>query len=274
MKTLIALLLAFSASGQSDPQSRSWNQPVAPFRIAGNLYYVGASDITSYLLTTPKGHILIDGGFVETAPMIAANVKALGFRMEDVRILLGSHAHLDHAGGLAELKRLTGARFIATREEAPLYAAGGRNDPQFGDTLPFPPIEADAFVKDGEQVKLGDLALTAHITAGHTRGCTTWTAKIEQYDVVFLCSPSVPSNYRLVGNERYPNAVEDYRRQFAFLRSLHPDIFLASHGGFFDLAEKRRKPGRRNPFVDPEGYRKVAALFEKRFEAVVKEQTH
>ena len=259
MKRLLAIaLLAAAAYAQKDPVSRSWNQAVPPFRIAHNLYYVGASDITSYLITTPRGHIVLDGGFEETAPMIRANIEQLGFRVQDVRFLIGSHAHYDHAGGLAELKRVTGAQFLASTLDAPAYAAGGKDDPQFGDRFLFPPIIADRQFVDGERLILGDTTLTAHITAGHTRGCTTWTMN----DVIFLCSSSVPGGYVLVDNPKYPNVADDYRRQFALLRSLQPKIFLASHGNFFDLEEKRKTKN----FVDPEGYREYVAQSEKRFE--------
>lgn len=258
---VVFAFLTFFTHAQSDPVSRSWNQPVTPFRIADNLYYVGASDITSYLITTPQGHIILDGGFVETAPMIRANVEKLGFRMKDVKILIGSHAHYDHAGGLAELKRISGAKFVASALEAPAYAAGGLGDPQFADRFPFPPIVADRKIADGDEVKLGNTTLTAHITAGHTRGCTTWTMG----DAVFVCSPTVPDSYKLVGNPRYPKVIEDYRRQFAFLRSLQPKIFLASHGNFFDLEGKRKSM----KFVDPAGYRAFVAEKEKLFEKAV-----
>ncbi|HEU4886388.1 MAG TPA: subclass B3 metallo-beta-lactamase [Thermoanaerobaculia bacterium] len=267
MKTRLALLTVLfvtAAYAQKDPTSRAWNAPVPPFRIAGNLYYVGAADITSYLITTSEGHIVLDGGFEETAPLIRANIERLGFRVEDVKILIGSHAHYDHAGGLAELKRLSKASFVSSTLEAPQYAAGGKDDPQFGDRFLFPPIVADRKIGDGDRVTLGGVTLTAHVTAGHTRGCTTWTMG----DAVFLCSPSVPSEYKLVGNERYPNIIEDYRRQFAFLRSLKPRLFLASHGNFFDLERKRKT----NAFADPEGYRAFVEEKEKAFEAAVARQ--
>src|SRR5687767_6708287 len=134
------LAVAAAALAQADPVSRSWNQPVEPFRIAGNLYYVGASDVTSFLITTREGHVLIDGGFEETAPRIVENIRRLGFRVEDVRVLLASHAHYDHAGGLAALKQASGATFYASRGDAPLFARGGRRDPQFRDRFPFPPL--------------------------------------------------------------------------------------------------------------------------------------
>jgi metallo-beta-lactamase class B len=263
---LLTLLVALFARAQSDPVSRSWNQPVDPFLIAGNLYYVGASDITSYLFTTPEGHIVLDGGFVETAPMIAASIERLGFRVEDVRILIGSHPHYDHAGGLAELRRRSGAKFLASAGDAPLYARGGKDDPQFGDRFLFPPITADRIISDGEQISLGGTTLTARITPGHTPGCTTWTTTIAGSKAAFLCSPTAPG-YVLVGNPRYPNAIEDFRRQFAILRALEPELFLASHGNFFDLEAKRKKhSARRNAFIDPEGYRSFVAKMEKRFE--------
>src|SRR5688572_2223731 len=270
---LLLVLVAAEVLAQADPVSRSWNQPVDPFRIAGNLYYVGASDVTSFLITTREGHILIDGGFEETAPMILANVRRLGFRIEDVRVLLASHAHYDHAGGLAALERASGTTFHASRGDAPLFSRGGRRDPQFRDRFPFPPIQPDRLIEDGEKVTLGDATLVARLTPGHTPGCTTWTTTITDeaasYDVVFLCSPTVPAPYRLTANRRYPDAVADYRRQFETLRSLEPDIWLASHGSFFDL-EGKRKSG---SFVDPDGYRTFVEAQAKAFQAHVAGET-
>lgn len=263
-RLLLLLLFATPLFAQSDPVSRSWNQPVEPFRIAGNLYYVGATDITSYLITTPKGHIVLDGGFVETAPMILANIRKLGFEPKDVRILLNSHAHYDHAGGLAELKRVTGAKFYASRRDLPQLARGGTDDPQFGERFPFPPVFADRIVDDGTRVSLGGVTLVAHMTPGHTPGCTTWTMRVGKRDVVFVGSSSVPSDYRLKGNPRYPNAIEDYRAGFRTLKSLPCDIFLASHGNFFGLAEMIAK---KKPFADGKEYRKFVEETEQRFEA-------
>lgn len=266
MKTctfLLAFLLPVFALAQADPTSRSWNQPVEPFRITGNLYYVGANEITSYLITSKEGHILLDGGFVETVPIILANIRKLGFRPEDVKILLSSHAHYDHAGGLAELKRVTGAKFYASRRDLPQHARGGLDDPQFGNRFPYPPIYADRVLDHGSRVRLGPISMVALMTPGHTPGCTTWTTTIGDKEVAFLCSPTVPSDYRLRGNPRYPDAIADYRRQFEILKGLTPDIFLASHGNFFDLEEKRT--GKRS-FVDPEGYRAFVEASEKRFE--------
>lgn len=254
------IFLLFAAS------LRAADQPVEPFRIAGNLYYVGESDVTSFLITTPAGHIVIDGGYEQTAPRIIANISRLGFRAQDVKILLNSHAHCDHAGGLAALKRATGAQFIASRGDAPLLQRGGHDDPQFGDRLLFPPIIPDRVIDDGDTVTLGGMTLTARVTPGHTPGCTTWVTIIRDgdraYSVVFVGSPSVPSEYNLTTNHRYPTAVADYRRSFAVLRALHPDIFLGSHGGFFSLTEKMKT---RN-FVDPKGYAAFVDAMERAFE--------
>jgi metallo-beta-lactamase class B len=269
VRILLLLMVAATAFAQSDPTSRSWNQPVEPFRIAGNLYYVGASDITSYLIATPKGLIVIDGGFVETAPMIRANIAKLGFDARNIRILLSSHAHFDHAGGLAELKRISGAKFISSALDLPAHARGGLDDPQFGDRFPYPPIFADRIINDGERVSLGGTTLTAHITPGHTKGCTTWAMTVEKHPVVFVCSASVPSTYKLAGNPRYPNAADDYRRTFETLRSLPCDIFLASHGNFFELQQKLET----RAFVDPKLYRSYVDESEKRFQAVLSKQS-
>lgn len=275
MRLALILLAATIACAQPDPVSRSWNQPVEPFRIAGNVYYVGATDITSYLIATPQGHIVIDGGFVETAPMIVANIRKLGFKAEDVKILLASHAHYDHAGGLAELKRITKATFYASAGDLPAFARGGLDDPQFGNRFPFPPVTADRILRDGDTITLGGTTLVAHITPGHTRGCTTWTMRSAGLDFVFVGSPTVPSDYRLIGNPAYPNAVGDYRRQFATLKSLKPDVFLASHGNFFDLPEKiaaRTARPDANPFIDREGYYKFVTELEVRFEERVRNE--
>ena len=266
--TLAFSLLAGTVCAQSDPTFRSWNQPVEPFRIIGNVYYVGASDITSFLITTPAGHILIEGGFAETAPLIEESVRRLGFRLTDIKILLSSHAHADHAGGLAELKRVTGARLIASTADAPLLASGGHGDFHWGDRLPFPPVTADETIADGGKIELGGVVLTARPTPGHTRGNLTWTLRTEEggrsYDVVFVGSVTAPG-YQLVGNKAYPQIATDFARSVAMLRALPCDVFLAPHGMFFGLTEKRRRQAAGatpNPFIDPAGYRDALARAE------------
>ena len=273
------LLLCQNARGQENEGNRSWNQPVKPFRVVGNVYYVGASDLTSFLITTPKGHILLDGGFVETVPQIKENIKTLGFRIEDVKILINSHAHSDHAGGLAALKRLTKAKLYASRADAALLASGGKNDPNFGDDFAFTPVQADKFLRDGgDTIKLGGVILTAHLTPGHTKGCTTWTMKVSEsgksYNVVFVGSTSAPG-YKLVDNAQYPNIAEDYERTFRLLKKLPCDVFLGSHGRFFGLPEKialLAEYPKQNPFVDAEGYENYLKQAEENFREQLKKQ--
>ena len=274
---LIALFLLLASSplvhAQADPTSRSWNQPVEPYRIAGNVYYVGASDITSFLIATPAGHILLDGGFVETAPIIEANIRKLGFKLADVKILLSSHAHFDHAAGLAELKRATGAKFAASEKEAPLLARGGKGDFLFGDEHTFPPIQADRILRDGDTVVLGGTTLTAHLAPGHTMGNTAWTMKAKEgdktYDVVFAPSLSILDGASLTKNVTYPEIGEDYGKTFRLLKSLPCDVFLGSHASFYDglgKADRLRKGAKENPFIDPQGYRDYLARMEKKYQ--------
>lgn len=271
--TLLAVLAVPPAvRGQADPAFRAMNQPVEPYRILGNLYYVGASDVTSFLIATSRGLILLDGGFAETAAQIRDNVARLGFQLSDVKILLNSHAHLDHAGGLAQLKAWTGARLLASAGDAPLLAAGGHGDPFFGDTHPFPPVAVDHPLRDGEAVTLGDTTLIAHLTAGHTRGCTTWSMQVADggrlYDVVFVGSTSVLSGYRLTDHPTYPGIQEDYVHAFAVLAALPCDVFLGSHAQFYDGLDKARRLRARekpNPFVDPQGYRAFVVRAEAAF---------
>ena len=275
-------MTALSAHGQADKEGRSRNQPVPPFRIIGNIYYVGASDVTSFLITTPEGHILLDGGYKETAPQIEANVATLGFHLEDVKILLNSHAHLDHAGGLAELKQKTAARLMVMENDAELIARGGKDDFYFDDRLTFPTVGADRVLHDGDHVELGGVTMIAHLTPGHTKGCTSWTMQVTEndrrYDVVFVGSTSVPG-YKLLGNPKYPAMKDDYATSFALLKSLPCDVFLGSHGSFFSLGAKsarRAEAGGANPFIDPEGYRIFLEKSERDFREQLEreEKTH
>lgn len=284
--TIAALLVILAllvrpelARAQSDPEMRAMNQPVAPFHLIGNIYYVGASDVTSFLILTPVGDILLDGGFVQTAPQIEANIRKLGFRLSDVKILLNSHAHYDHAGGLGELKRRTGAQFVAMQGDAALLARGGRGDFYFGDRLTFPPVRPDRVIHDGDTVTLGGVTLIAHLTAGHTRGCTTWTMTANhngrRLHVIFVGSMSVLSGYRLAGSESYPGMTADYERSFRVLRSLPCDVFLGAHGQFFNLTAKREalaSSPKENPFIDPAGYRAYVDNAQGAFEAALRHQ--
>ncbi|HET9427046.1 MAG TPA: subclass B3 metallo-beta-lactamase [Allosphingosinicella sp.] len=247
-----AILPAAGANEPAEAQPK-WNKPIEPFRIAGNLYYVGTAGLAAYLLTDPAGHVLIDGAMPQSADLIAANIGRLGFRVEDVEIILNNHAHLDHAGGLARLKSLSGARLLASAADRPALESG--TVPYRDEYWFFPPVPVDRIVADGEIVRLGASSLTAHLTPGHTRGCTTWTTRvIEQgrpLDVMFACSLTV-AGQPLVNDHRYPEAAVDFAGTFARLRRLSADIFLGFHGNQFDLDRKRARLGS-DPlaFVDP-----------------------
>ena len=266
---LVAIASAWSAPAQQRENDRASNQPVKPFRVVGNIYYVGASEVTSFLITGSAGHVLIDAGFAETAPQIERNIAALGFRLTDVKILLNGQAHFDHAGGLAELKRLTGARLIASAADAELLARGGKGDFAFGDRLTYEPVKANRIIADDESISLGDTKLTAHLTPGHTKGCTTWTTSVDENGhtsrVVFLGGVTIP-DYKLVGNALYPGIADDYARSFALLKQLPCDIFLGAHGSYFGLQKKLPHIGETpNPFIDPDGYRRHIEEFERAF---------
>ena len=276
----LALCVAHApqSHGQADQISRSWNQPIKPYRIIGNIFYVGASEVTSFLIVTPAGHILLDSGFAETVPQIQRNIAELGFKLADVKILINSHAHYDHAGGLAQLKELTGAKLLASDADAQLLAKGGKGDFHFGDRLSYSPVAADRILRDGDVVELGGVTMIAHLTPGHTKGCTTWTMKVTEgrrrYDVAFVGSSTVPG-YRLVNNQQYPEIVADYERTFHVLKHLHCDVFLASHGSFYSMLAKHEllnHGARRNPFIDPRGYRSFVANSERAFREELRRQ--
>lgn len=257
----IILCFSFSINAQiRNDFDRSMNQPVEPFNVISNIYYVGASDIASYLITTPKGHILIDSGFVETVPMIEANVKKLGFDLKDVKIILINHAHSDHAGGLKLLKEKTGAKLYAIKEEVNSLETGDIDNFRFGDGLSFTPVKVDKVIKDGQEIKLGGVKLKTHLTPGHTKGSTTWTTTIKDKDrklnVIFLSSTST-LDYNLIDNPKYPDHYKDFINTFAKLKKMKVDVFLGSHAQFFNMMEKVKmmnKDKTTNPFIDSQGY--------------------
>jgi len=261
------------ASGVHAQASPNWTEPFPPFRIAGNLYYVGSKGLANYLITTPQGHILINSDLEQSVPLIRASVEKLGFRFDDIRILLISHAHWDHDAGSAAIKKLTGATYMVMDGDVSVVESGGRTDFQYGtDTaMLYPVAKVDRVLHDGDEVKLGGATLVAHLTPGHTRGCTTWTLKVREgdksYDVVIIGSPNVNEGYKLVGNSAYPKIAADYERTFRVLKSLPVDIFLGAHGSYFDLEKKyaRLKEGAVTPFIDPVGYKEYVAEREDAF---------
>jgi metallo-beta-lactamase class B len=244
---LLSLAFASSLAAQTTAAERAaWNRPVEPFRIAGNVYYAGAEGVSSFLIATPAGSILLDGGLPETAPQIEKNIATLGFRLADVKYLLNSHAHFDHAGGLAQLKRDSGAQMVASRADGAIISTGRGRD--------FPPVRIDRFVENGATVELGGAVMTAVLTPGHTKGCTTWTMPVSAagntYNVVFYCSTTVVD--KLKDNRGYPRIVADYHHSFDTLAKLPCDVFLAPHPSFFHMDDKRARlmAGGPNLFID------------------------
>jgi metallo-beta-lactamase class B len=251
-----------------------WKTPVPPRHLAGNLYYVGASGVSSYLVATPEGHILIDTGFEETVPLILRGVEQLGFKPGDIKFILSSHAHIDHVGGHARMKELTGARIVASAADAEVLESGGAADflnwpPE---VLHYAPVKVDRRVGDGEKISLGGTTLTAHLTLGHTKGATTWTMDLadggRNYHVVFFSSATINAGTRLLDNARYPEIANDLESTFAKLKDLPCDIFLAPHGGQFAMADKFARLDRGEgvtALVDPAGWRQLLAGAEQAF---------
>lgn len=277
---LLIFISAISVFSQQNESDRAMNKPVEPFRIIGDIYYVGASDVTSYLITTPKGHILIDAGFEETVPQIKANVAELGFKLEDIKILLINHAHYDHCGGLSEIKKLTNAKLYASPPDAPVLEDGGKSDFWFGgDKLLFPPVKVDEILKDGQEINLGGTTVKTHFTFGHTKGATSWTMDVsdgeKKYKVVFTSSVTT-LDYPLADNPKYPRIAEDFTKTFETLSKIKAEVFLSSHGQFFNLlekAEKLRSGAKSNPFIDPNGYQTFVERMQKSFQNKLKQET-
>jgi metallo-beta-lactamase class B len=274
----LTLIFACSAVAQDNPE---WTTPHAPFRIIGNVYYVGSKDLASYLITTPQGHILINSSLPSSVPLIKKSVEALGFQFKDVKILLISHAHWDHAAGSAEIKRLTGAKYMVMDADVPVVESGGKTDFQYGAQAGshFPVTKVDRVLHDGDEVRLNGVVLVAHKTPGHTKGCTTWTMTVREdnksYNVVIVGSPNVNPGYKLVKNAEYPSIAQDYELTFRTLKSLPCDVFLGAHGGYFNMEAKfaQRKTGGVNPFVDPEGYKSYVAEREQAFRTELAKQS-
>lgn len=279
---ILALLLIIPFALQLTAQvPASWTNPLPPFHIAGNLYYVGSEDLAAYLVVTPRGNILINSNLASSPPQIRKSVESLGFKFSDIKILLISHGHYDHCAGSAAIKRMTGAKYEVMAQDVPVVQSGGRSDFHYATdrTMWFPPTTVDRILHDGDTVSLGGIMLTAHLTAGHTKGTTTWTLdELENgrvLHVVIVGSPNVNPGYKLVGNKAYPQIASDYRHEFEVLKKLPCDIFLGAHGGYFDLAAKyqRFQAGDKTAFIDPAGYKAYIADREQAFESELKKQS-
>jgi metallo-beta-lactamase class B len=282
---LFAVVVVMLFAKWRDASNRGGQKPAQPFRIAGNLYYVGANDVTSFLITGPEGHVLIDGGYPGTAPMIMASIAKLGFKITDVKVLLNSHAHFDHAGGLAELQKASGAELWVSEGDADIVGAGGAGDPFLGPfrfvtylpILRYPAPRVDHRFKDGAKVHLGPIELTAHITAGHTPGCTSWSFPVRDGDrellVVEICSLTLPP---ALSFGKYPGIRADLEHSFQTLRSLPADIWLASHAREFGRWRKyTARANAKNPadtFIDRAGYLAYIDSAEMRYRKLIAER--
>jgi metallo-beta-lactamase class B len=268
MRAIIASLIAGCGVllGNFTPE---WNREIAPYPVISTLYYVGTNYLASFLITTPQGHILINPDYEQSVPIIRRNVEKLGFRFSDIKILLISHAHDDHAAGCALAKRLSGAKLMVMEGDVAEVESGGDHD--FVYHQRWTPVKVDRILHDGDKVSLGAVKLVAHLTPGHTRGCTTWTTDIEQggrvYHVVIVGSANVNPEYKLIGNQQYPQIAADFEKTFRVLASLPCDIFLGAHGEYYGMESKlkRLRAGAPNRFIDPEGYRAFVSEHEQAF---------
>jgi len=272
-----AVLIASGAQAQLPP---GWSAPGEPLQIADNLYYVGTQTIAVFLVTTPEGHILVDGAMPTSAPLILASIRELGFDPAEVKVILNTHAHFDHTGGLADLKAATGATLAASEGDRSALESGTYVGSEEVEAFAFKPVAVDRVLQDGDTVELGGMTLTAHLTPGHSPGCTTWTFPLvvdgQTRQAMIYCSTSVAAN-RLVSADRrpqYPGIVADYEQTFARLKTMSADVFLAPHAEQFDLARKRAAmaEGEPNPFVDPTELQKVVAASEAAFRAALAKQ--
>jgi len=277
----LALALAGFTARLAAQNSSDWTEPFPPHRVIGNVYYVGSRGLASYLITTPEGSILVNSSLEASVPLIRASIEKLGFKFSDVKILLISHAHFDHCAGSFQIKELTGAKYMVMDADVQEIENGGKGNFQYGQmpNMLYKPLKVDRVLHDGDQVKLGGVVMVAHLTPGHTKGCTTWTLKVRDggktYDVVIVGSPNVNPGYKLVNNPLYPQIASDYEKMFRVLKSLNCDVFLGAHGEYYGMQAKYAKLGKSdaNPFVDPEGYRAYVNQKEQAFRAELAKQT-
>jgi metallo-beta-lactamase class B len=273
-------VLALVLVSARKPAQDDWTEPFPAFRIADNLYYVGSKGLANYLITTPEGHILINSDFEANVPLIRSSVESLGFKFTDIKILLISHAHADHCAASATIKKLTGAKYMVMEGDAPVVESGGKTDFFYANDPDgqYPPTSVDRVLHDGDEVKLGGVVLTARLTPGHTKGCTTWTMKVKDgsrtRDVVIIGSPNVNPGYNLLNDKQYPEMKQDYERTFSVLKSLSCDYFLGAHGSYFDLERKyaRFKAGATSAFIDPDGYKQYVTEREQAFRSELRKQ--
>ena len=286
-KLAIALVALIPLTGAAHAQSLKdllatllvkWNEPTEPFKMIGNVYYVGTNGLSSYLITSPQGHILVDTVMPDATSQIKGNIEKLGFKVTDIKYVLNTHAHIDHTGGLAELKQASGAQMVAGEADKPLLEGGYYPGAREVKELDFPPVKVDRTVREGDTVTIGNVTLTARETPGHSPGCTSWMFNVKDGDatrsVLIFCSGTVALN-RLVTNPTYPAIVEDYKKTFARAKEIKADILLAPHPEMYKMQEKRAKitDGAPSPFVNAAEFNAYAATLEKAFEDALAKQT-
>ena len=270
--TLGCLALASPGRAQDDA---NWTRPFPPFRIIGNIYWVGSYDLATYLITTPQGNIVINTGVGETATQIKASVEQLGFKLEDTKILTATHGHFDHVAGMAALKRMTGAKLIVSAEDKELLESGGKADFRFGDTpgARFESVNVDGTFKDSDTIALGGTVLTAHLHPGHTKGASSFTLNVQEsgktYRVVIANMGSINPGVTVAGMAKYPGITEDYARTFKAQKDMQIDVWLASHASQFKMHDKYKPGDAFNPdrFVDPQGFKAAVEQLEKTYQA-------
>src|SRR6516164_6397216 len=273
----IGLAMSLCAAPLCAQENPAWTTPIKPFRIADNLYYVGSQDLASYLIVTPQGDVLINSNLETSVPQIRSSVEQLGFRFEDVKILLISHAHFDHDAGSAAIVKETGAKYMVMDGDAPVVESGGAKDFQYAQQSHYPVAKVDRVLHDGDEVRIGGAVLVAHKTPGHTRGCTTWTLRVSEggrlLNVVIVGSWNVNPGYRLVDRPgqpaSYPGISSDFERTFAVLKRLPCDVFLGAHGAYFDMLKKieRMAASGSSVWIDPQGYQAAVLERERAFQA-------
>lgn len=255
-----------------------WEEPAEPVRIVGPIYFVGTKGLGAFLFTTSEGHILMNTGVPSSGPMMVDSIRKLGFKPEDIRIMINGHAHIDHAGAFAFMKKLTGAQLAVMKDDVAAMENGDRDDFKYGNDLTYEGVKVDRILRDGDTVKLGDVLLTAYHTPGHTRGATTWIANLvvdgKAYVVAFPDGAGFNPGYRLAKDPSYPGITDDYRNTHHALEMIKPDIWLAQHNEYYDLEGKRKRAETEGvkAWIDPDGYRRFIAGKKRAFEDEVDDE--
>ena len=269
---LLVTVTSIALPAQLKRYDPEWNRPATPHQVIGPIYFVGTNALAAFLITTANGHILLDPGYEESVPLVKNAIRTLGFKYEDIRVLLNSQAHFDHAAGLAVIKKETGATLAAMAEDARLLESGGRGDFLFGERYTYPPVKVDRILKDRDVIELGNVRLVARHTPGHTKGATTFTTTASEggrtYQVVFATSTTINEGTRLLDNPTYPGIVDDWERTYAILDALSPGVWVSQHTNVFDMEGKLARRGKgTNPYIDPKGYRTWLFASRQRFAA-------